>query len=254
MPRLATPCLTLLVLLATACQTGVEATRVPERSASLEAPLVHASGAREVTLDVRDAVRLVGVLEEAPADSDADRVLVLHVSGGASIDPALEGARVLDARFVDEGIATIGTDHVLRLHRNGHAIELDQLVEPPLSVAVGALAYARGYPPNLEIARIDLATGTAVAVTQGMNPAWSPALTPDGSAIVFVSGLEGTARFYRSEDGAIRALPRTERTPSAPVAPRFEDGLLHFADEQGEVWVDLERGAVVRDQAMAGAR
>jgi hypothetical protein len=86
-----------------------------------------------------------------------------------------------------------------------------------------------------------------------MNPAWSPALTPDGTAIVFVSGIEGTARLYRAENGEVRPLPPTERTPSAPVAPRFEEGLLHFVDHLGDVWLDPERGEVVRTPATAAA-
>ncbi|MDQ3034264.1 MAG: hypothetical protein M3Y87_17785 [Myxococcota bacterium] len=212
----------------------------------------------QIVLDERaDGARLIGRIEPVPANADPERAVVLRVLGdGASIasdiDPALDGARILDARFAGNGVVTIGTDHTLRAHAHGRAIELDTNAYGPLSVAGATVAYVRGHAPMLELARADVSSGTTVALTQDMSPVWSPALTPDGRSIVFVSAAEGTPRFYRIDgDGAPRALPPTTRTPGSPIGPRFETDdvegeLLVFDDELGTAWVDLEQGRIVR--------
>ena len=225
-----------------------------EREGRASAPLETTVVLEEQPLDLdqrADGARIVGRLEPVPPNADPDRVLVIQLlRDGASIAqelaPGLDGMRVVDARFVGDAVVTIGADHVLRVHAGGRTAELDSHAYEPLSVAGTAVAYVRGELPFFEVARADVATGAVVAVTQGMAPAWSPALTPDGRAIVFVSGAEGSPRFYRIDGTGTRALPPTARTPSSPIAPRFEDGLLVFHDEQGQAWVDLERGAIVR--------
>ena len=239
---------------------AVEGTAVVADEVAVEAVAIEEGAVEEVVLDQHaDGARLVGRVEPVPPDSDADRVIVLRVvAGDGTCAPGLEGARVTDARFVGDDVVTIGADRVLRLHaQGGQVAELDTEAYEPLSVAGSQVAYVRGEMPFFEVARADVRTGVVAAVTSGMAPAWSPALTPDGSAIVFVSGAEGAPRLYRVQgSGAPRALAPSARTPSSPIAPRFvtEPGhgeVLVFEDEQGRVWLDLAQGQVVRTAEVA---
>ena len=204
----------------------------------------------QVELDRRaDGARLIGTLLPVPPHADPERAVILRAIGA---EPGLDGARVLDARFTRDGVVTIGTDHVLRLHRGGATTELDTGAYGPLSVAGDQVAYVRGAAPLLELARADVATGSSQQLTQQMAPCWSPTIAPDGGSIVFVSGVEGTPRLYRVErNGVPRALPQIGRTPGSPIGPRFEDGLYVFDDELGTVWVDLDAGRIVRTTGRA---
>jgi hypothetical protein len=212
----------------------------------------------EVVLDRRaDGARLMGRLEPVPENADPDRVLRLQASG-ASLAPALHDARVLDARFApDDALVVLGADHVLRLHlASGAEIPLDGQVEPPLSLVGQRVAYVRGSPPELEVAVVDLPSGAVYTVTEGMAPAWSPALSPDGTQVLFVSAREGSPRLYvaPTAGGPPRALPPTERFPTAPIAPRWEEGALRFWDEQGELVLPLAEGTDAPPTSLGGAR
>jgi hypothetical protein len=195
----------------------------------------------DVLLDRRDdGATLTGRPERALAESDPERVLVLVArdgAGNALAEAELEGARVLDARFAGETIVTLGADHVLRAHRDGLVSTLDAGVEAPLSASVSGtiVAYARGEMPTFELARVDVATGEAEALTDAMAPVWSPALSPDGRQIVFVSGATGSPRLYRIEGGGTPTLlPDVGAFPSSLRAPRWdESGTLTFEDEAG---------------------
>lgn len=199
----------------------------------------------EIVLDQRaDGARIVGTIEPVRPNTDAERVVAIR-----AIAAELEPMRALDARFAADGIVTIGTDHVLCFHRRGAIAQLDTEVYGPISVAGSRVAYVTGAAPLLELARADVSTGQAITLTSGMSPAWSPALTPDGRSIVFVSGVSGTPRFYRVDgEGPPRALAPTARTPGSPIGPRFEGDLLRFDDELGTAWLDLAEGRIVREE------
>ncbi|AKF07494.1 TolB family protein [Sandaracinus amylolyticus] len=237
-----TAILSCLVLALAACSR-------PDAPAAHEAAPLLDEG--EVLLDRReDGATLIGRLAPVPEDSDADRVLTLGTSG---LDGSLDGASVLDARFVAGGLVVLRADHVLVAHRDGATIELDTQVEGPLSIAGTRVAYVRGEFPELELAIADARSGQARALTQGMAPAWSPALSPDATEIVFVSGVRGSPLLYRvdTRGGAPRALPPSERFPTAPVAPRWTaDGTLHFEDERGPATLLIGEG----DGVLEGAR
>lgn len=205
-----------------------------------------AQDADEVVLDTRaDGAALFGRLEAYPENADPDRVLTLRVVGAAS--EALEGARVLDARFAASGVVVLDEAHELALVRDdGTRVLLDTGVEGPLSVEAERVAYVRGEMPEFELAIADLRALEARTLTQGMAPAWSPALSTDGREIVFVSGAGGSPRLYRvdASGGSPRALAPSARFPTAPVAPRWEGGVLRFEDELGETSIVIEPGAV----------
>lgn len=222
----------------------------PEPDPSLPAPqppVIEAPFDADRVLDRGPkGARILGRLEPYPPNADPERVLVIRVEG-SPLAAELDGARVTDARFVGDAIVTITPDHLLRLHTKSGSTVLDTEAYGPISVAGSRIAYVRGEMPFFELASADVETGVATVLTHEMAPVWSPALTPDGDSIVFVSGVEGKPRLYRmTKDGAPEALPETARTPTSPVAPYFEDGLLVFEDEQGTAWLDLEKGQIVR--------
>lgn len=227
----------------------VSACLVAACTAPLDAPAPEAALTEErVTLDDDGRARVEGRLEAVLPNTDADRVIVLDA-------PAwLAGTRVLDARFVPGAVAVIGADHVLRVVAPGEAARvIDEDVYGPLTVAGERVAYVRGAPPDLELARADVRTGEAEALTESMAPVWSPALSSDGEEIVFVSGASGSPRLHRrGASGAITALAPSARVPSAPTAPRWAGTTLVFEDEQGVAWLDLEAGTIVGE--VPGAR
>ncbi|MCB9594864.1 MAG: hypothetical protein H6719_19235 [Sandaracinaceae bacterium] len=212
-----------------------------EPPAARTAPLEQASialGADEVLLDARGAELLVGRIEPAPEGSDADRVLVAR---GAGID----GRRVLDARFVGALLVVLDADHRLRVIDGEREAVLDERAEAPLSVAGDAIAYARGEMPDFEVARAIPSSGEVTAVAPDVRPAWSPALSPDGREVVFVTSVTGTPRLYRPGRGFVDA-PRFATTPSAPL---WRGEQLVVGDERGVAWLDLEGGQLVREDA-----
>lgn len=198
------------------------------------------SGTDRWVLDVReDGAQLAGRLEPARPDSDPDRVVVLTRLPGAE-------DRVLDARFVPGGIVTLGADHVLRLRPDqGEPVVLDDEVYPPLSVEAGFVAYVRGAPPDLSLARVTSSTGEVERLAPGHPTVWSPALSTDGSEVLFASSVDGSLRlFVVAPNGSVRALPASARVPSAPTAPRWSGGTLVFEDEGGVAVLDVESGQV----------
>lgn len=204
-----------------------------------------------VLLDRRDdGATLLGRPDAALADSDPERVMVLVAErAGRTIDPSLEGLRVLDARFAGTTIVTLGADHVLRAHVHGSVRVLDETAEAPLSVEGSVVAYGRGEMPSFELARLDVSTGVVRTLTTDMAPVWSPALSPDGTEIVFVSGVTGVPRLYRMREwGAPELLPDVGAFPSSLVAPRWTtNGELQFEGELGEPHVlRLATGALAR--------
>lgn len=201
-------------------------------------PPSYLAAAADVVLDRRDdGAVLVGRPERALAEADPERVLVLAATDadGRPLDAALAGARVLDARFAGDAVVTLGADHVLRAHRAARVTVLDQGAEAPLSVSGTRVAYARGEMPSFELGRADVATGIAETLTSAMAPVWSPALSPDGREIVFVSGVTGSPRLYRiGEDDSATPLAEVGVFPSSLRAPRWDEaGTLTFEDEAG---------------------
>lgn len=240
-----------IAVLIVACEGDVSPAEAP---LSLPAPR-----ADEVVLDVRaDGATLFGRVVPPIPNADPDRVLVLRSDrSGQPMAGALEGTQVLDARFAGGALVVLGTDHVLRAYTDTETVELDAQVHGPLTAAGDRVAYVRGEPPELEVARADVRTHSIDAISSGMAPAWCPALRADGREIIFVSGVTGSPRLYRSDGGAPRALPEAARFPTGPSAPRWTGDRLFFEDEAGFASLDLRAGTIVPvqgTQAIGGSR
>jgi len=217
-----------------------------ETRAALEPSLPPARGleAGEVLLDERADARLIARIVPAPENADPERWLHARIERDGRTE-AIDG-RVLDARFVGDGIVVVDEAHELRV-LGGQV--LDHAVEPPLSVRGSRVAYVRGEMPFFEVALADVASGSARALTEGYAPTWSPALDTDGS-VVFVSSREGRPRLHRvSPTGQVVALPESTRSPSSPRAPRLEGGRLVFEDELGVATLELATGRVIEGSA-----
>ncbi len=206
------------------------------RASLADAPLP-ATAADEVILDLRGDAAIVGQVQAAPEGTDADRVLVLRGAG-------LDGRRALDARFVGEAVVVLGADHVLSVVDAHGERALDERAEAPLSVAGEAVAYVRGEMPDFEVARAVPATGEVRALAPQLRPAWSPALGPDGRAVLFATSATGTPRLHRTDRGYLA----TSRFPTMPGGPAWRGEQLVLEDEAGVAWVDVGTGQVVRDE------
>ncbi len=215
-----------------------------DTSESLSEPTLEAD---RIELDQRgDAVlrgRVLPVLEH----TDSGRILSLESTLSGSLGDALEGLLVQDARFLGFGAVVIDENHALVVYDEvGHGRVLDHEAYGPLSVAEGVVAYTRGSPPDLELARAYPSRGVVETLTVGMAPVWSPALSDDGREVVFVSGVAGLPRLHRrTASGALAALPVSARVPSAPTAPIWRGTELIFEDERGVVALDLPTGDVL---------
>lgn len=202
----------------------------------------------ETLTALRDGRAIHVRVASAPPNADPDRVVLLRVDGF----PELDGFEALDAAFVGDGVAVLGTDHRLRWYAqpSAAAVELDERVEPPLASAGEQLAYARGEMPFFAIVTLELSTRAPKARTEAGRSCWSPAVAGDGS-LAYVCTHEGRPTLFVN-DGVERALP-TERFPASPLAPHFDGARLAFTDEAGAVVVDARTGALVAVDDEAGA-
>lgn len=222
------------VLWMTGCARTTEAPR-PAEALSYRAPA-------EVVLDVAaNGDALVAAVLPAEPESDADRVLRpgwLTRAGRRSTF----GGDVLEVRWIPGTTAVLTRTTARTLTRSetpdGPAVELDRDVTGPLSLdARGTAAvYTKGEGPESTLVRLDLRTGVAAAMAPGMVPAWSPALSADGSEVVFVASPEGRPALYRVRIGEaprVWSLPPGSPLPTGPGAPVIFGDALVFEDEAG---------------------
>ena len=188
-------------------------------------------------------VPLGGQIEPVRANTDALRVIALDERAAALGLPA--GTRVLDARRVPGGVVALGANRTLRLYTKGLSKTLDTEALGPLSVEAERVAYVRGEAPDLELRVLDLREGTPRAVAEAPRPAWSPALSKDGQAVIFTASYEGQPHLFRAAWGGVaQPLPSGTRTPSSPVAPIWRGDTLTFDDEQGVVRWNLKEATI----------
>lgn len=201
----------------------------------------------EVLLDLReDGARLLAVVQPVLPFSDAPRSVVARWLDRAEASGSwtFDGIAVFDARFVPGSqavlVVTAQRELVLVPSRQGMPVHLDAQVHAPLSLSHDGryAAYARGEIPDLEIVRFDLGRREQVAATREMAPAWCPALSADGSRLLFMSGATGFPELWEMlSDGSVAR--RTDRRldpvpfPSGPTAPVWFQGVLAFENRDG---------------------
>lgn len=220
--------------------------REPSASRAASAVVSSALSARaqgELVLDLSDrGDALVGSPLRGPTDGDGDRLMRVRTLRASIANRAVpDGETVIDARFVprSEGVMVLGGDHVLRLVIAGRgATEIDQSVVGPLSFdALGRfVVYVRGEVPDLQVVRTEIATGAHELMAPGLMPAWCPALSADGTEVVFVASHEGAIGYWKTRAGSAPVRWRVEREevfPTGPSAPRVFGDALVFENETG---------------------
>lgn len=233
------------------CRPAVE----KNETGQTEARVAQALEAGAVVLDrAASGAVLLGQPRAVPADTDGARLLRLRWLDGRGAEVRVEGAaEVVDAHFFADGAAIVAVregGELVTLAANGTTARvLDHDAHGPLSVSGNAVAYARGRAPELEIARADLLSGGARELTTGQAPCWSPALSDDGRAVLYVSAATGFPELYVVREGspARKLTSRVEGEavpfPTSPRAPRWRGdehrGTLSFADETGEKTLEL---------------
>jgi uncharacterized protein (TIGR03382 family) len=272
--------LSCLALLSSACQRGPadgaspEAQLPTERTATLEAEAAE-EPAEEPTIaaDFADLSakintpgtrllaiygewRLEGHLQPALPDSDAPAHFVPTLRQGDEVATwPLGDEPISNAVFVSP--TSDGTSPSLAIRTpygrlllidltTGQSRVIDEGVGLLVSSAANGccLAYMRGdmgMQTDLRIARLD--SGTVESIDLDDN-AWSPALSPDGRSVVFVSASDtGHARLMRYDlaNGSMRLVASdVEVFPTGPQPPFWTDAGLAFSSETGVFLMSLD--------------
>jgi len=230
----------------------------------------------ELLLDARDdGARLFATVNPVLPNSDAPRTLRVRwlESGAHDASPwSFDGIPVLDARFIPRTnsalLITETRQLVLLAARTAMPVELHASVYAPLSLSSNGrfAAFTSGDAPDLEVVTLDVQRREVVFSTRDMAPTWCPALSDDGSSVLFVSGASGSPDFFElRRDG--RLLKRTDLVtrplpfPSGPSAPVWSGSRLVFENRDGVHLVDTadmhllkstEGGLVVASPAHRG--
>lgn len=199
--------------------------------------------------------QLAGFIEPVVVGTDAYRIITLEeVPRGLALRA---GERVLDARLISAHgeleAVVLGADFVLRhVTREGSA-ELDRDVLGPLSVEGRKVAYVRGDAPDLELAIASLdASGDIQTPASHLKPAWSPALSEDGTEVLFAATYEGRARLFRLDaQGELHVQRKGGQLPSSPRAPIWRGDRFVFENERGVMTLILSEDRIV-DEIVEG--
>lgn len=207
----------------------------------------------ELVLDARaDGTILVGRADPVPLDTDPVRTLrVRWIANRQELPWSQAGRALRDAHLLPGGGALIVTDDgTLSILADpgptSVAIPVDRDVTVPLSVTSDGrfAAYARGEAPDLQVVRLDIAHRTTQVLSPALEPAWCPAISADGEAVVFVASVGGFPELHRVEvrTGAHSrwSVGGTKRSgvalvPNGPSAPVLLDDVLVFETDDGLV-------------------
>ncbi len=215
-------------------------------------------GTTPVVLDVEGDRLLLGWPEPVVADADpALRMRLTLVVAGRPVAGPVEGV-VEQARLLPGGRAVvIDAAGALLVVEGGGARTLDTGV----TGAVGAspdgrfLVYAKGGLAEQEIWTLEVG-GPPRALTNGMAPAWSPAISADGRTVVFASSRSGVPGLWLVEDGGtprqITNIGRPDPSRLTPFPTSLSPTLLFggrvFFESRGRVH------EVALDGGLAGSR
>lgn len=210
---------------------------------------VFQAGPARVLLGVPTAVRGPategqGELRVLAYDARADRITELLPAAGL-------------AREVARGLLAVEGDE-LRLHDRGGVRTLLRHAAPDFAVDRAerfvAIAVRRAeLPLDTDLVLVPLAGGPARTLVAWTGSAESrPVFTPDGRAVIFVSGASGCASLYRVElsGGGVRQLTNVglARPGPATIPPPPDAASVRW---EGETLVYETQGQVVRVAAGA---
>ena len=251
----------------------------PATSAAEPATAFQVSAAEELLdLDGRGTL-LLGVVDPVPFRADPLRTLRARLVRGERELPWFFADRpLIDARFVADGSAVLVLDGRRRLMRVDCAREpaerrlagcaaasgpLDEQVEGPLAVSAGGrhVVYLRGEMPLFDVVRLDLETG-ATELLAAELPVWSPAVSPDGSAVLLTASMTGRPELWRLGPGEPLPVQVTRTAsddharpfPNGPSAPIWVDDLLWFEDPAGLHLMRPDGSLIARHADLRSAR
>ncbi|MFU8805936.1 MAG: FG-GAP-like repeat-containing protein, partial [Bradymonadaceae bacterium] len=139
------------------------------------------------------------------------------------------------------------------------AVQLDEEIGLMVSAAANGccIAYMRGEMGlQTELAVATLDGGAVQRITLDEN-SWSPAISPDGTQVVYVSATPaGNAQIVLREisgEGAVRVLVEDAQVfATGPQPPFWTDEGIAFASEHGAYLLDLEGRLTVLDAGAHG--
>lgn len=195
-----------------------------------------AGAAQSLVLDADAARTLVATPRPAPPGTDLPlRLRVELRQAGAHVPSALDAETWRFARLLP-GDRFLGVTPAGELWLSGlsdapdaPAVFVDEGVTGAVSSSPDGrhLVYCRGDGPDAEVFRAD--DGRVRGVTTRMAPVWSPAISPDGRAVIFASAASGVPALYRVDaDGPPRQLTNVgvrARPGVVPALAPYPDAL-----------------------------
>jgi hypothetical protein len=219
---------------------------------ALIAPAVGA--AQSLVLDADGARTLVATPRPAPPGTDLPLRLSVELRRARMRVPSALDAEMWRFARLLPGERFLGVTPSGELWLSGLADGPDTpavFVDEGVTGAVSSspdgrhLVYCRGDGPDAEVFRAD--DGRVRPVTTHMAPVWSPAISPDGRSVVFVSAASGVPALYRVDaDGSPRQLTNVgvrARPGVVPALAPYPDALTPPLLGR-EVIVFESRGAV----------
>lgn len=194
-----------------------------------------AARAQKVVLDADGDRVLIGEILPAAPNSDPALKLQLHLEqGGRRLTSALDGRVLSFARLLPGGrflgVTPEGRLFSAKLKDGSDEKTIDERVQGAVSASPDGrhLAYCKADGEDrIEVFRAD--DGRPSRVTTEMQPTWSPAVSPDGRTVVFVSARTGVPALWQVRAaGPARQLTNVgvvSRPGVTPVLSPFPDAL-----------------------------
>lgn len=220
-------------------EAGVETREAGLRATATALPLADLPPLErgEVLLDAHPkSGAIVGVVEDAPENSDAFRILRAVVIANGERTDLLDG--VQDARFMPDGsiVAISRRNELVRMHGAEQELLASDAVGT-LSAAGSRVAFMQGDGmPDYQVVAIDVETGERWESSPTLMPSWSPVLSDDGAQLLFASGHTGVSTMVRGTlDGKLEVVEEfpTETPPVGPNAPVWLGDEVIFESEKG---------------------
>ena len=219
----------------------------PERSSSsgaltTAAFAIESLDARADLVDGRGDDLLVGIDVDAPEHSDAVRTVFVDWShAGNAVDAPWGDEAIADARIVSDAtvIWLTVTGVVRESVIGGDTVDLAHDANGPLGISPSGryVAWTAGEAPEVDVRRLDRATGAVDVIAPDEVPSWSPVPFDDGSVAFVLIRDSLPQRAVVEADGTLRIetrwsdLASVGAVPTGPGLP--SSSVIAWSREQG---------------------